>query len=240
MTDDVPPDRPGESDGSPTSDGSDSSEPAPSCLPGLVAATLLMGMMAFILCAGTTWYLFQQRTQFAIRTLEGYRPVIEQSYLPPEEKADVLEQLDMVKKRMQVDGFPPSKASAVMERLVRLPIPQWGEIQVISSWAVENLTGELKVTAQRQIRRLQTAIAKDLATVIDINEALEPVTTVDMRSPLGRTLNQPLSESSVLEFIDRAGLIADRCRIESEPADPPTIAEILDKQLRAADLDGGY
>ncbi|MEM6979122.1 MAG: hypothetical protein AAF539_05590 [Planctomycetota bacterium] len=211
-----------------------------SCLPAMVAATLLMSMVAFILCAGSTYYLFQQRTAFAIRTLEGYREVIEQSYLTPEEKADVVKQIDEVQKRMQVDDFPPAKASAVMERLVRLPISQWGELVVIESVVDREYQGEVQTRAKWELRRLRTAIAQDNVTVVDVNHVLEPVTQPDSASPLGRTLKQPVSVAGVGEVIERAGLIADRAKIQEEPAEPPSISQILKTQLQAADVQGGY
>lgn len=214
--------------------------PPPSCLPAIVAATLLMGIVAFITCGVSTWFLWQQRTVFAIRTLEGYGPVIEQSYLTPEDKQSVIEQLAATSKRMQTETFDPAAASAVMQRLVRLPIPQWGELAVIEEFAKSEMSDVESAEATRQLSRLRVAIEQDLATVIDVNHVLEPVTIPDTTSPLGRQLVQPLAIPGVREVISRASLIGDRSKIPPSAVPTMTIREILAARLRQAEAEGGF
>lgn len=202
-----------------------------SCLPAVVAATLLMGIVAFITCGITTWVLFQNRPAIAIRTLDGYIPVVQQSRLDPEEKSLVIDQLEEVRQRLEAGILTPADASAVMERLVRLPIPQWGELSVVESYIETNWDGSQKQAGLEQLSRLRRAVEIDRATVVDVNRVLDPVTTNDPDSPLGRTLNEPLRDADVLEVVDRAGLIGDRAEIENRLQEKASIANILRQRL---------
>ena len=69
MTDPAP-----ESNQEPSNETRDPSEEpevdhGPGWLPAVMAAVVLMGIVGCILCAFTTWVLFQKRTELAIRTL---------------------------------------------------------------------------------------------------------------------------------------------------------------------------
>lgn len=224
-----------------TSEPAESSEPPePGCMPIVIAGTLIMGMVAFIMCGVTTWVLFQKRTEVAIRTLEGYVPVIEQSLLPPDEKKSVIEQLESTKKEMQADEYPQDRASAIMQRLVRLPIPQYGELDAIAAFAEANFEDEQRDNALKQISRVRRAVELGQATVIDVNDVLLPVTRVDTNNKLGRGLSQPLVAEEVRDVIERAKLIGDRGKLPDKLFEREPIDEILRRELAKARSDGGF
>lgn len=212
----------------------------PGCMPIVVACTLLMGIVSFVFCGVTTWVLFQKRTEVAIRTLVGYVDVIEQSLLPPDEKKSVIAQLESTIKEMRADDYPQEKASAVMQRLVRLPIPQYGELDVIDSFVKENLGDEERDDALKQISRLRRAIELGKATVIDVNDVLLPTTQVDTTHPLGRVLKQPLAAENIREVVQRAKLIGDREKLADQTSTRKPIDEILKRELKAAVDQGGF
>lgn len=205
-----------------------------SCLPAIVAATLLMGILAFVTCGVTTWILFQNRPAIAIRTLDGYVPVVQQSRLAPEEKAEVIEQLEDVRQRLEAGALTPTEASAVMERLVRLPIPQWGELAVVESYIMAKWEGSQRDAGLKELSRLRRAVQIDLATVVDVNHVLDPVTTEDLASPLGRTLDEPLADAEVLDVVERAGLIGDRADLDDRLFEIASIDDILRQRITDA------
>jgi hypothetical protein len=245
-------------DNTPASDasdaGADSSSPStnsaettgtpeqqePGCMPIVIACTLLMGIVSFVFCGVTTWVLFQKRTEVAVRTLVGYVDLIEQSLLPPDEKKSVIDQLETTIKEMQAEDYPQERASAVMQRLVRLPIPQYGELDVIDAFIKENFEGDERDNGLKQISRLRRAIEEGKATVIDVNDVLLPVTQVDTTHPLGRVLQQPLAAESVHDVIQRAKLVGDRDDLADQFFERKPIDQILKRELKAAGDQGGF
>ncbi|WP_404305229.1 hypothetical protein [Neorhodopirellula lusitana] len=212
---------------------------SPGCMPAVVAGTLLMLMVAFILCGVTTWILFQKRTEIAARSLQGFIPNIEQSLLEPDDKARVIEQLEQLVKEMQNPNYEPSEAAAVMQRIVRLPIPHWGELDAVDSFVQANFDEEDRGEALKQLSRARRAIETNQATVFDIVDVLEPVAVVD-NTPIGRALKQPLKQSDVVEVVQRAKLLGDRAEIPDKAFARTDMATILEKEIRKAKTIGGY
>lgn len=191
-----PPSSPAEANSS-SEDGS-ASEEGPGCMPAILAATVLMGIIGFVTCGVTTWMLYGKRTELAIRTLEEtYLPGVEQSRLEPDEKRRVVSQLRDLIGELKRDQLEDWQAGGVMQRLVRTPVIQWGELNAIDAWlrrvdpATWALVGLEDVEdARRQIGRLRRAIELDQATGVDLNDVLKPVVVKD-DSPLGRSLLDP-------------------------------------------------
>ena len=167
-------------------------------MPAILAATVLMGIIGFVTCGVTTWMLYGKRTELAIRTLEEtYLPGVEQSRLEPDEKERVVTQLRDLIAELKRDQLEDWQAGGVMQRLVRTPVIQWGELNAIDAWLrrVDPTTwavvGIADVEdARRQISRLRRAIELDQATGVDLNDVLKPLVVKD-DSPLGRSLLDP-------------------------------------------------
>ena len=126
-------------------------------MPAVLAATLLMGIVGFIACGFTTWLLFQKRSELALRTIEAsYIPEIEQSRLQPDEKREVVQQLKEFAKDLQRGEYENWQAAAVMQRLVRLPVIQWGELRVVEAFLErpdrESATDDLTRTVATETR----------------------------------------------------------------------------------------
>lgn len=212
---------------------------SPGCLPAVVAATLLMLMVAFVLCGLTTWILFQKRTEIAARTLEGFIPNIEQSLLEPKDKARVIEQFETLVKQMKDPNYDPAQAAAIMQRIVRLPITHWGEIDAVEAFIEKNLEGPEKVDASKNLSRARHAIEKNQATVFDIVDVLAPVTIVD-DTEIGRSLKQPLRRSDVEQVVERAEILADRAKIPDQVYPRTDMADILKIEIQTAKTEGGF
>ena len=173
-------------------------DPGPGCMPAVLAATVLMGIVGFVTCGLTTWMLYGKRTELAIRTLEEtYVPAVEQSLLQPEEKRAVVAQLRELTQDLKRGQFEDWQSGGVMQRLVRLPVIQWGELAAVEAWLDRGdpefwkSAGLTDVEeAKRQLSRLRRAIELDQATSVDLNEVLRPVLIAD-QSPLGRSLVEP-------------------------------------------------
>ncbi|MEM9368615.1 MAG: hypothetical protein AAGD07_21695 [Planctomycetota bacterium] len=203
---------------------------SPGCLPGILAATLLMGMVFFITCGVTTWVLFGKRTEFAIRTLEGVVPEIEQSRMQTEDKKEVIAQLSQLTSRMRDTDYAPAKASAVMQRIVRIPLVQWGELDAVEAFAKAGEDEAFAEEASRHLSRVRYALKTSKVTVIDINDILAPVTE-PAQSLSGHALITPLDLDAVRDTIQRADLLADRAEIDDVAFPAIGLAEILANEI---------
>ncbi|MFG0291430.1 MAG: hypothetical protein ACF8CQ_24915 [Rhodopirellula sp. JB044] len=211
----------------------------PGCFPAVVAGTLLMGMVAAILCGVTTWILFNKRAEIAVRTLEGFVPMIEQSLLEPEDKEKVIDQFESLIKEMSAPDYPPAAASAVMQRLVRLPIPHWGELDAVQSYIEKNYEGDEKETGLTQLSRVRKAVQMSQATVFDVVDVLEPVVVIDNATG-SRSLKSNMTREQVDDVIDRARLLAERCGIEDKRFPRVDMSTILRQEIKAAKTEGGF
>lgn len=209
------------------------------CLPAVVAGTLLMLIVAFVMCGVTTWILFQKRTEIAARSLEGFIPNIEQSLLEPNDKARVIEELETLVKQMQDPNYDDAQAAAIMQRIVRLPIPHWGELDAVEAYVVKNFDEPEKAAAIKDLSRARRAIEMNQATVFDIVDVLEPVAVVD-DTVIGRSLKTKLTRDDINAVVQRAGLLADRAKIADQKFDRVDMADILAREIQTAKTDGGY
>lgn len=211
----------------------------PGCMPAVVAGTLIMGMVAAILCGVTTWVLFQKRAEIAVRTLEGFVPVIEQSLLEPKDKSDVIDQFEALVKEMSAPDYPPATAAAVMQRVVRLPIPHWGELDAVEAYVKKNFEGVQQDRALTDLSRLRRAVQQNKATVFDVVDVLEPVAVIDDESGT-RTIRSKLTDDDVEQVVERAGLLAARAEIEDKRFPPISMGNILRQEIKSAKTEGGY
>jgi hypothetical protein len=140
---------------------------------------------------------------------------------------------------MQDPNYDPAQAAAIMQRIVRLPIPHWGELDAVQSYAEKNFEDASKANAIKQLSRVRHAIDTNRATVFDIVDVLEPVAVVD-DTPIGRSLKQPLTSSDVEEVIKRAELLADRAKVADQLYERTDMADILEREIQTAKTEGGY
>lgn len=193
-----------------------------------------MGMVFFITCGVTTWVLFGKRTEFAIRTLEGVVPEVEQSRMQPDDKKAVIEQLRSLTGRMRDTDYSPQKASSVMQRIVRIPLVQWGELDAIEAFATSSGDDSFAEEATRHLSRVRYALKTSKVTVIDINDILSPVTE-PAQSLSGHALVTPLQMDAVRDMIQRADLLADRAEIDDVPFPDILLADILAAEIAAGE-----
>ncbi|TWT64682.1 hypothetical protein [Allorhodopirellula solitaria] len=229
---------------SPDDSGSDgiadeSKDEGPGCLPAIVAGTLLMGIAAAILCGVTTWILFQKRSEIAVRTLQGFVPVIEQSLLDPDDKAEVLKQFESLIQEMSAPDYPPASAAAIMQRVVRLPIPHWGELDAVEVYVQENYEDAEREQALVEISRVRRAIQAGQATVFDVVDVLEPVAVINDETG-SRTIKSKLTPQDVDQVIVRAKLLGDRAKIEDKKYPRIEMSTILRQEIQAAKTEGGF
>jgi len=211
----------------------------PGCLPGMMAGTLVVGMIGFILCGGCTWWLYQQRTELAVRTIEQtYLPHLEQSYLQPDEKAAVTEMLEEFSKDMQRGKYENWQSSGVMTRIVRMPIFQWGELNVVESH-LQQRQGEDVTEALKILSRLRRAIEEDFLTSVDAESVLAPVMVQD-DSLLQRSIAEPLDEDAVDEVVVLAEQFVQRMNIPDKQFSDVSLEKILRRQIEAGLTEGSY
>lgn len=245
-----------------------SGDGGPGCMPAVLAATVLMGIVGFVTCGLTTWMLYGKRTELAIRTLEEtYLPAVEQSLLGPDEKRAVTAQLRELTMEMKRGSLENWQAGAAMQRLVRCPIIQWGELAAVEGWLRRAEPERLAAggiddveAARRHLSRLRRAVELDRATAIDVNAVLEPVVLSD-RSQLERSLidASPLwadvgereggaddqagireVAGRVADVVARAKTVAGRAEVPDRPFDDVRIERIVRRQIDAALAEGGF
>ena len=178
----------------------DTDDAGPGWMPIIMACTVLLGILSFIGCGLTTWLLFQKRGELAIQTVRiTLIPEIEQSLLEPDQKQATIEQLKEFAADIERGKHENWQAAGVMQRLVRLPILQWGEFAVLDGYIEKNL-GDDAQDAKRQLQRLRRAVELDQATAVDVEDILKPVVVRD-ESALGRRLTDQLTEESVRDVV---------------------------------------
>ena len=213
----------------------------PGCMPAVLAATALMGIVGFIFCAFSAWFLFQKRTDLAVRTLQGsFIPQLEQSYLEPATKAAVVAEVEAVVKDLQRGRYENEQAGNIMLRLQRLPMLPWGELQAVEAYLEAKSDDEESVRdGLRQISRLKRGVELGEITSFDFEDLLQSVRRVDAGSPTGSSLKQPLADEMVKDVIDRARLLADRAEVPDQSFDVQ-LESIVSREIEEAAAGAGF
>lgn len=239
----------------------DSSPEGPGWMPAILAGTVLMGIFGFIVCAFSTWILFQKRTEFAIRTLRGsYIAELEQSLLDPATKSSVVGEIETLAAEMESGKYEDWQAAGVMQRLQRLPVLQWGELQAVDSFLQKSVPqekadgeqgdgdradgdradGELGREAadgRRQLSRLCRAVELGKSTSFDFEDVLQPVR---VSGPSGRRLVQPLTIELVREVVLRARLAADQANVPDQSFNNVRIESIVRREIELGISEGSF
>jgi hypothetical protein len=212
----------------------------PGWLPALMAMSLLAGIAFFICCGVTTWLLYQKRTELAVRTLEGaYITELEQSYLDPSTKRAVVDEVKELIAEMEAGDFENWQSAAIMQRLQRLPVVQWGDLQAIELFITKE-NGAEKDEQLKEISRLGQAVVDGSVTSFDFQDVLESVHRADPKSSSGFSLILPLTAESVAEVCLRAKLVADRAKVANRRFPEVDLAAIVRREISLGSTAGGF
>lgn len=187
----------------------------PGCFPAVLAASSLLLMLFFIGCAIGTWFLFQKRTEIAVRTLRSdVIPEVQQSNLPQEEKAIIIPMLQQVVEDGESGELENWQASGIMQRLVRSPILEWGDLLAVEAMIEghRSMSEQHRNEAKRQLSRLQRAVELREATSVDMHDVLEPVLK-EAAPGSHQRLDRAADADALREVAQRARLVADRGNI---------------------------
>ena len=223
-----------------SSGGADSvpDDQGPGWMPAIMAGTVLLGIITFIGCGVTTWWLFQKRTELAIRTLDAtYIPVIEQSLLSPDEKKATLKHLNEFSKDLKRGSYENWQAGGVMMRLIRLPVAQWGDLAAVEGFIAKQ-PETFREDALMQLSRLRRGVDRDELTSLDFDYVLETVIKRD-DSLRGQTLTDPMSKENVAVVITRADEVADRLKIPEKLHEDIWIDKLVAREINAGIEKGG-
>jgi hypothetical protein len=225
---------------SPPGDVANPKDEGPGCLPAILAGGAIVLMVLFVLCGFSTWYLFQQRTTMAIRTLEGdVIPTVQQSGLRPDEKAKVVALLTDIVDQGKQGNLENWQSSAIMERLIRAPLFQWGDLDVLEATIDQSsaFTPDEKSDAAKQLSRLRRAVELNKAGAVDVNDVLLPVLGPEQPGQLPK-FDRGSSPDSLRDAVLRAKLVADRAGVPDESFDV-SLATILRREIEAGKSVGG-
>ena len=215
-------------------------------MPAVMASVVLMGIIGFITCAFSTWVLYQKRTELATRTLkEAYLPELEQSLLEPETKAAVMQAVTELAADMERGKLEDWQSAGVMQRLQRLPVLQWGDLQAIESFVIKTGTAQQGAEATKQFDRLRYSVAAGRGTSFDFYDVLSPTQVDDPELPSGRRLMQPLELEACMDTVKRSELLADREQVavdfDASTSDKSLrIETIMRDEIRDAIREGGF
>ena len=84
---------------------------------------------------------------------------------------------------MQRGKLEDWQSAGVMQRLQRLPVLQWGDLQAVQAFIVESGDEQEVADAKLQFDRLRLAVADGRATSFDFVEVLSPVQVKDPSRP---------------------------------------------------------
>lgn len=230
-TEPVPPSSPGEAPGRESPQG-------PGCLPGVLAATLLMGVVFFVLFGFSAWLIFQKRGDLASRTLRAtIVPQLEQSRLDGDEKAKVIALLTDLADDLDAGMYENWQAGGIMQRLIDTPLMRWGDLTAVDAWAAKGLPEEQRGEARKQFSRFFRAAELDRAGTRDIHDVLVPVATAPNAMGFAE-LRSDLNPEDVAAVVQRAKLVADRAEVPDQPYPSVSLAEIIRRQIEIGEREG--
>jgi hypothetical protein len=226
-------------------DTSSDEDQGPGWMPAILAAMALMGIIGFFVCAFSTWVLFQKRTEFAVATLRGdYLQRLEQSLLDPETKRAVMGEIETLISDLEQGEYENWQAAGIMQRLQRLPVFQWGELQAIEAFlrnaSDEQMSESQRQEGLRQLNRLRQAVNLGKVTSFDFVDVLEPVQEPSATSPSGFQLVSPLDAKRVEEAVGRAKLLSDRSGVPEQDLPEVKIEAIVEREIELGASEGGY
>lgn len=223
-----------------TPNGTDEADEGPGCFPAVLAASALLLMLFFIGCAVGTWFLFQKRTEIAVRTLRSdVIPEVQQSNLPQEEKAIIVPMLRQVVADGESGELENWQSSGIMQRLVRSPIVEWGDLLAVEAMIDEHpsIPEQQQNHARRQLSRVKRAVELGEATSIDIHNVLEPV--MNQAEPgARRRLERTAGADELLEVAQRAELVAERGNVPDRDFQVQ-LSDIIRREIEAGRQTGG-
>lgn len=214
-------------------------------MPAIAAGTALLGIIGFIVCGFSTWVLFQKRTELAIRTLSGsYVGQLEQSQLDPLTKGAVIREVELLIADMQRGKYENWQSAGIMQRLQRLPVLQWGELQAIETFLQNADQGEWsdeeKSEGLKQVGRLYRAVELGKVTSFDCEEVLKPIRTASNSVPGTYELALPLQPGGVRKSIQLSKELADRSGVPDESFADVRIERLLRNEIELGVSQGGF
>lgn len=211
----------------------------PGLLPALIALVAIGGMLMLITFAGMAWWIFSNQGKLALPALrDGFIPQVEQSRLSPEQKAPIVEHLNTVVEDLANDQLESWQITGVMQRLQRLPILQWGHLQVLQQY-IEDHPNDFAEDAALQIDRVFSGVGAGQITGIDASTMLIPVLATDQNLN-DADLIDPLEPEKVAEVVKTAKQLADRVKVPESPGPITPIDVLVRRQIEAGRSQGGF
>lgn len=223
-----------------TDESKAATEEGPGCLPALLAIGAIVLMILFISCGLSTWWLYNQRTEIAVRTIRGsIIPEVQQSLMSPDEKGTIVALLTTVAEDGEAGKIENWQAAGIMERLSRSPLLQWGNL--IGAEALIQESKDLNDDERRlgllELSRLKRALEVGKADGRDLEDALSPLLVQDNNEVVLR-LNRQAPPAALRDVILRAKLVADREKIEQQSF-VVQLAPIIEREIAAGRNVGG-
>ena len=220
----------------------------PGWLPAIMAGTVLMGIFGFIFCGVSTWYLWSQRTVIATRTIrDSYLIELEQSQLDVETKQAVMGEVETLADDLAGGRYDDWQSAAILQRLQRLPVLQWGQLQAVRNRYVErylNLdldSDRSKLEAiDRNIARLFAAVDRKKITSLDFQRILEPAVEVRPNDPSMVALKDDLSQRICEGVFDRIEIMVDEFKIGDENLPPVDVKRLVTEAINDGATKGAY
>jgi hypothetical protein len=220
-----------------------SDDEGPGWMPAILAGTVLMGIFGFVFCAFSTWVLFQRRSELATRTIqETYLPQLRESYLDPTTRSEVVEIVEQLGADLKGGKYDDPQAAAILQRLQRLPVLQWGELQSVESfYAKQSSADDTKLAeVHGDIGLLQNGVRLSEVTSFDFHEILLPAMVQDAASPTGFKLQEPMTVEAAEEVFKRIKLRVNDLKASQPDAAPVQLSEIVAEAIRAGVSEGGF
>lgn len=218
----------------------DVDQEGPGCLPAFLAFGAIILIILFISCGVSSWWLWQQRTEIAIKTLQGtVIPELEQSALEPAEKQAVIELIQGVVRDGEAGKLEDWQAAGIMERLSRSPLLQWGDLVGFESLilASDGFSVEEKQQASMHLSRLKRASELGTADSEDLYDCLSPVLIENQSQPIAR-LDRQATVEQMRDVVLRCKIVAERESIPEQTFEV-NLADIIRRQIEAGRSQGG-
>lgn len=223
--------------------GAPDDDDGPGWMPAILAGLVLSGILGFLFCGFSTWLLFQRRAELATRTIQNaYLPQLKGSRLAPETKGPVVDRVAQLGNDLAGGKYDNAQASAILQRLQRIPVLQWGELQAVERFYVTQSDADAERLDQvhRDVTRLFRGVEMGKVTSFDFHEILLPALEEAPKESTGFRLKEPMSVAAAESVFERVTLSANDHGVPDQVFEGVSLDGIVAEAIESGATEGAF
>ncbi len=196
---------------------------------------IFIGGLLFLM--GIGWLYFYGKSFFADRARDALVEMIEDSSIPLDEQASMIEQIDRLTDSFKSGDIGPVQLTEIIADIASSPV-----MAVIVVFAVETryiissgLNDAEREAAKVTLQRLARGVIEKQISEEQLERVLEPVTH---RTNDDQVLKESITDDDLREFLLRAEALADEAGVSKEPIEVhlgDALKEAIDRALERSE-----